>query len=114
VQFANVCTSAVVVPGVRYTLSAWLRTQTLTTDQGVRIELSWIENSARATLHTPDLHGTEPWTQVRVPFTPGSGVRQVYVCVVRYPSDKFENHIQGVAWVDDVALVPVSAAASNP
>src|ERR1700719_2510632 len=40
-NFDGVCANAEVRPETRYRLSAWVRTQSLTTDQGVRLRLSW-------------------------------------------------------------------------
>jgi hypothetical protein len=114
VNSSIVCTIAAVQPGTPYQLSAWLRPQALTTDQGVRVQLSWSQNSKTQTLATPDAQGTQPWTRVETQWTPPSDVQAAQICVVRYASDKFESRIQGTAWIDDVALVPQSAEKPNP
>ena len=41
-----------------------------------------------------------------LPWIAPSDVRHVRVCITRHPSEKFDNQIQGTAWIDDVALVP--------
>jgi len=63
---------------------------------------------------TPELHGSEPWTQVGIPWSSGTDVQEVQVCLVRSLSDQLENRIKGTIWVDDVALVPEAAEHSKP
>jgi tetratricopeptide (TPR) repeat protein len=114
VNFSDVCHLAIVLPAASYRLSAWVRTQALTSDQGVRLRLEWTENSRASSLDTPEFHGTQPWTRVELPWTAPAGVRQVRVCVARNPSDVYASRIKGAAWVDDVALVPVPGVAATP
>ena len=57
-------------------------------------------------LITPDLKGTEPWTQVTLPWRAEKDVHLLQVCVTRAPSRKFDNKIAGTVWLDDVSLVP--------
>jgi tetratricopeptide (TPR) repeat protein len=108
VDFSDVCHLAAVQPRITYRLSAWVRTQELSTDQGIRLRLDWLENSHGAFASTPEVHGTQPWTKLEIPWSPGPDVRQVRVCVCRNPSDTYGSRIHGTAWVDDVALVPAS------
>jgi hypothetical protein len=114
VNFADVCHLAEVQPGTPYRFSAWVRTQELTTNQGVRFRLFWRENSQPASLDTPDLHGTQPWTKIEMPWIAGKDVHDVRVCISRNPSDDLNTRIQGTAWVDDVALVPESPERPKP
>jgi len=114
-NFDGVCTNAEVRPETTYRLSAWVRTQTLTTDQGVRLRLSWhAESRPGSFLDTNDVEGTRPWTLVEMPWTSGKDVRYARVCVLRNASAKFDSQIQGTAWIDDVALVPQASANSRP
>ena len=114
VSFEGICSYPIVRPATRYLFSAWVRTQRLTTDQGVRFRLTWSGNSPSNALETPDVHGSEPWTQVQALWTSPADVHQVRVCVVRDTSARVDSQIQGTAWVDDVSLVPQSPAPSNP
>jgi len=107
VDFSGICHLAFVEPGGSYRFSAWVHTQALTTDQGVRFRLEWTENAHNASVETSDLHGTQPWTEVSIPWTAtGDESRQVRVCISRKPSDDFGSRIHGTAWIDDVALTP--------
>lgn len=113
-NFDGVCTNAEVRPETTYHLSAWVRTQTLTTDQGVRLRLDWYAGSYNGGLETSDVQGTQPWTLLDAPWTSGKDVHRARVCVVRRPSAKFDNQIQGTAWIDDVALIPDVSPSSQP
>lgn len=106
IAFGSVCNNVIVQPATPYLFSAWLRTRRLTTDQGIRFRLSWVEDSRSAFVETPDVRGTEPWTQIQMPWTSPAEGRQLHVCVVRDTSGKVDTQIQGTAWVDDVSLVP--------
>lgn len=113
VDFSGICHIAFVEPGASYRFSAWVHTQALTTDQGVRFRLEWTENAHNASVETPDMHGTQPWTEVSIPWTAtGDTSRQVRVCISRKPSDDFGSRIHGSAWIDDVALTPAPGAQS--
>ena len=114
VNFSDVCHLAQVQPGSSYRFSAWVRTQGLTTDQGIRFHLEWLENSHTGSVETTDVHGTQPWTQIELPWTAVGSVHQVRVCSARKPSDDFGSRIHGTAWIDDVALVPESQESPKP
>ena len=114
VDLSDVCHLAQVQPGTSYRFSAWVRTQGLATDQGIRFRLEWPDNTRNAFAETTDVHGTQPWTQLTLPWTAVAGVRQLRVCVNRHPSDDLVSRIHGTAWIDDVALVPESSASLKP
>ena len=114
VNFTDVCHLAEVQPDTSYRLSAWVRTQSLTTNEGVRLRLIWRENSQGRSADTLDLHGTQPWTEIELPWTAAKDVHQVRVCISRNPAIDFNARIQGTAWVDDVALLPQPAEKPRP
>jgi len=114
VNFNGVCHYVLVQPSTPYRFSAWLRTRDLTTDQGIRFQLRPLGAQDSAVLVTPAVHGSQPWTQMDVPWVSGIDVQELQVCVVRFPSDQTDNRIQGTAWIDDVALIPVSPEHAKP
>jgi tetratricopeptide (TPR) repeat protein len=114
VDFRNVCQSVPVQPGVPYRLAAWIRTQGLATDEGPRLQISWRDSSATvASIETPDVNGTQPWTEVSASWTPGKGTQLAQICVIRHPSG-METRIRGSAWIDDVTLLPQPAESPRP
>jgi tetratricopeptide (TPR) repeat protein len=110
INFADVCHSVPVVPLLSYQLSAWVQTRDLTSDQGVRLRVQ-STSGASPPMVTPEIHGTQPWTELQVPWTADAGAHEAQVCILRFPSDQPDSRIRGTAWVDDVALVPRPAAA---
>jgi hypothetical protein len=63
---------------------------------------------------TDDLRGTQPWTRIEIPWSSGKNIQEIQVCVARLPSQEADDKIQGMAWVDDVALVPAGAEHAKP
>src|SRR6266851_5185426 len=114
VSTMNICHYVPVPPSTSYRFSAWLKTRAVTTDQGVRFQLSSLGTQDNSVAVTPELHGSEPWTRIEIPWFSGKDVQEVQVCLVRFLSDQIENKIKGTTWVDDVALVPESAEHPKP
>ena len=107
VELGGPCIHAEVQPGVSYRLHAWVRAENLTTNQGLRFRLDWREGSGRnGSLESPDVEGSQPWTEIALPWTAPGDVREVRVCMIRRASEKLDSQIQGTAWIDDVALIP--------
>lgn len=108
------CAEVAVQPSMTYHFSAWIKTESITTEQGIRFQLRPIGTLDNASAATSDLRGTQPWTNIETSWSSGKGVQELQVCVARLPSQEFDDKIQGIAWVDDVALVPVSAEPRKP
>lgn len=113
VNFNDVCQYIPVQPSTTYRFSAWVQTRALSTDQGVRFGLRSMGDSSSPFAWTDAVAGTQPWTKVEIPWTPGSDVRELQLCVSRLSSAKFENKIRGSAWIDDVALIPEPAGTTG-
>jgi tetratricopeptide (TPR) repeat protein len=111
--FDGICANAAVQPETTYRFSAWVRTQALTSDEGIRFRIYWYSDShASGSVDSQDSRGTQTWTRVEMPWTSGKDVHRARVCVLRNPSSGFDPRIQGSAWIDDISLVPVGNA--NP
>jgi tetratricopeptide (TPR) repeat protein len=93
-----------------YQFSAYLRTETITTDSGLRFLIYDPFHPAKIQIVTPDLIGTNPWTPVHSEVTTAADTDLLVIVLRRIPSWKFDNKLRGTAWVDDVALVPVDKA----
>src|SRR6267143_1971879 len=114
ISFAGVCHYVPVQPSTAYRFSAWVKTRTLTTDQGIRFQLHSLGTQDSSTAVTLDVHGSTPWTRIESPWSSGNDVQELQVCLVRFSSEEAENKIQGTAWVDNVALVPEPAEHPKP
>ncbi len=108
------CTFGIVEPGTRYLFSGWIKTQELTTNQGLSFRLRGLGSDAAPPLDSREIHGTTPWTFVDLPWTAGPKMRRVQVCVHRDPSDNPDVRISGNAWIDDVTLLPQSPEHRQP
>jgi tetratricopeptide (TPR) repeat protein len=114
VTSTDICHYVPVQPLTSYRFSAWVKTRAITTDQGMRFQLRSLGTQDVSVAVTPELHGSEPWTHIEIPWSPGNDVQEVQVCLVRLLSEQLENKIKGTTWVDDVALVPDSAGHRKP
>jgi len=110
----SVCTLAIVQPKTNYYFSGWLKTNNITTENGVGFHVSTPDDVAAAVLKTHEFHGTLPWTLVEGNWTTSANTHRANVCVVREPSDNPEVRISGTAWVDDVNLVAKPAERHKP
>jgi tetratricopeptide (TPR) repeat protein len=110
----NICHYIPVLPATSYILSTWMKTRAVTTDQGIRIQLLSLGGRDNSMAVTPELHGSEPWTRLEIPWSSARDAQEVQVCLVRFLSDQLENRIKGIVWVDDVALVPEAVEHSKP
>lgn len=88
------------LPGGRYLLEAFIKTEGLTTDQGVSVRV----RSGGLDVATQSLTGTSGWTRVYKEFDAPSEPGLAQVSVSRKPSLKFDNQIAGTAWVDGVRI----------
>lgn len=90
-----------VLPAGRWRLRAWLRSEDVTTDQGLRLRVFDTKN--RLDVKTEQSTGSMPWKEFIVDFAvPESSL--VEVQVARSPSWKFDNQIAGTVWIDAVGL----------
>lgn len=108
------CHEVPVQPSATYNFSAWVRTVSLTTEQGIRFQLRSRGTPDESAAVTADVHGSRSWTRIELPWSSGKNVQELQVCVVRLPSQEADGKIQGMAWVDDVALVPAAAEPGKP
>lgn len=110
VVYGHVFQRMVVRPGP-YKFEAWLRTEGITTDQGVAFRISDREAPARLDLRTERFTGTREWQRVERRVLVPTDTRLLEIQVVRAASLKFDDSIRGVVWIDSIRLIPLSEAA---
>lgn len=96
-----------VVGAGRWRLSALIKTQSVSTDQGVSLHVFDVEDRARLDVRTDAVQGTHDWFTVEKEFEISQGTSLVQMEIARIPSEQFDNKIEGRAWVDAVELSPV-------
>jgi tetratricopeptide (TPR) repeat protein len=97
-------------PSTRYAFEAFVRTESLSTDQGVRFVVYDAWDGARVHAETETLTGSQPWAHLRAELTTSPATGLLRIELRREPSRKFDSKLRGTVWVDDVALRPSSEA----
>ena len=113
-NFEDGCHGIIPEPSRRYLLSGWIRTQLLTSSEGVRLQIFAVTPTANESVSTEEVHGTQEWKRVQLEWTAPAGASFGTVCVKRIMSDQPGADIQGAAWIDDVSLIPVGEASDKP
>ncbi len=106
IDFSQVWQKIVVRPG-RYRVRAYIRTSGLTTDQGIGLRVVDAESKNPFYFSTDHVEGSSDWTKIQKSFVVPSGTYLISLHIVRSPSQKFDNKVEGTAWVDDVTLTAV-------
>jgi carbohydrate binding protein with CBM4/9 domain len=108
IAFNQISETAFVTPG-RYRFEAYIRTEAITTDQGIGFHLIGDSNGpGRVDVNTERLVGTNDWKKVEQTITVPHDMELLHIQVVRQPSLKFDNQINGTAWIDSVRLVKLN------
>lgn len=103
-DYHQVFQQTVVTPG-KWRLSAFLKLEGITTDQGISLRVLDPTQPQRLDVRTNPLTGTHDWTKVESVFEVAHTML-LRVDITRQPSRKFDNKIEGKAWVDSVELSP--------
>jgi hypothetical protein len=104
VSFNHVRQTAVVRPGI-YRFEGRLRTENITTDQGIALRVHDADYADRLNATTAGVAGTTGWVTVAQDVKITAPTRLVTIEIVRDPSEKFDSAISGTAWVDDIKMV---------
>ena len=113
-NFEDLCHNIAPQAGQRYLLTAWVKTQSLTSSEGVRLQISVFAAAQGQSVTTEEVHGTQDWKQIQLSWTAPPHADSGTVCMKRQMSDQADSNIQGAAWLDDVTLAPVDPAALKP
>lgn len=105
-DFSHVSQNTVLRPG-RYRFQAWVRSENLTTDQGVYFRIADAEDPRRLSVETEQTHGTTGWHLITSTFVVSPATSLVVVRIHRRPAWKFDNQIKGGVWIDQVSLTPL-------
>ena len=103
-SYDHVAQVVVVRPG-RHRLTARVRTQDITTDQGVKLRVVDTKRRAALDVSTKAVRGTTDWATLETEFTVPRETRLLRISVSRRKSRKLDNKIAGTVWLDDVSLV---------
>jgi hypothetical protein len=96
-------------PSRRYHFHAEVKTEGITTENGISFLISDPNNGA-AMVTTENLTGTRTWTPVDMDYTTAPATHFLSIQLRRSPSRLFENKLSGTAWIGDVSLVASNGA----
>ena len=100
-------------PNRLYHFHARMRTETITTESGVRFALTDPNRAQAGDTLTENLTGSHPWTNVEADVRTGSVTHFLLIQMRRVPSRLFENKLSGSAWIADVSVIPQSSEAEQ-
>jgi hypothetical protein len=106
IEFHQAVQDIVIEPG-HWQLRAFLKTNQITTDQGVALHLFDTEEPSRLNLRLDSFTGNHDWTPIERSFEVGPDTKMIRLELMRQASTKFDNKITGSAWLDSVELSPV-------
>jgi hypothetical protein len=92
-----------VVPGMKYTLRGYIKTQSLTTTNGIFLEVTG-HLCKGLDRRSGTVTGTNFWQEVAVDFDVPQDCPAAVVKIRRERSNKFDNKIAGTAWIDGLSL----------
>jgi hypothetical protein len=91
-------------PRRKYTCSAFTRSQAITTDAGVGVQIADGYDPNKILGSTEPLIGTTPWSEQSFSFQTPPETHLLIVRIVRSPSQKLDNQIAGAFWLSRVSL----------
>ena len=99
-----------VIPNQTYQLSAYVRSQAITSDSGPRLRVLDPQCNACLDIAMQGTSGTTEWHQVATEFTAGPTTDMIRLSIWRPRGRSYPMEIGGQIWFDDVSLRPVSAS----
>jgi tetratricopeptide (TPR) repeat protein len=95
-----------VEPSVTYDFHAYMRTEGITTESGIRFSITDPNHDGAVDQRTENMTGSHGWTSVNLVVTSAPSTHFLVIRVVRDRSRLFENRLSGLAWIADVSLIP--------
>jgi len=93
----------VLKPG-RYRFQAQVRTDRITSDEGIRFRIQAADGSRFLPVETPALAGTNQWKSLAADFDVAPGVRALEVQLARRRSIRIDYQLTGTVWIDALTL----------
>lgn len=103
-----------VEPNQRYHFHASIRTDSISTESGMRFAMSDPNHAGAVNVVSNNLTGSHPWMPIDADVTTGPETHFLLVQLVRYPSRLFDNQLSGTAWIADVSLIPPGIPSDVP
>jgi hypothetical protein len=104
VQFSGVFHNLWVEPSSGYRLSFYYRSQGLSENNGLLVVVTDLEDQSRLTVDCGPLTDQESWTRREMVFETPPETRVIRVSLVRRPTEKVFDYVEGTVWFDGFAL----------
>ncbi len=102
-----------VEPGVTYDFHAYMRTEDITTESGIRFSITDPNHDGAVDLRTENMTESHGWTSVDLVVTSAPSTHFLLIRMVRDRSRLFDNKLSGLVWIADVSLVPAETIADE-
>ncbi len=96
-----------VAPNCAYTLTAYVRSQDITSDSGPRLQIVDPIHSGGPNVISESTTGTTPWHPISLNFCTSPVTRLVQLSIMRVRGRTFPTDITGSFWLDTVVLKAV-------
>lgn len=103
-----------VQPGTSYHFHAYMRTEDITTESGLRFSIIDPNHPNAVAVMTDNFTGTHAWTAVDADVATGAETHFLLVRLFRAPSRLFDNQLSGTVWVAGISLVQAGTEAERP
>lgn len=104
IDFSHIAQKTVLRPGA-YRFQASVRTEEVTTDQGICFVITGTQQPHPILLEVEAPRGTSASHTVSGAFVAPAATGPVDIRVVRRPSWRFDNKVKGTVWIDRVSLL---------
>ena len=102
-----------VEPNRKYRFHAYMETQEITTESGMRFSIYDPNHNGAVYSMTDNFTGSHKWTATDLDITTSPETHFLVVRLYRGGSRLFENKLAGTVWIANVALVPADIASGN-
>jgi tetratricopeptide (TPR) repeat protein len=102
-----------VEPNRLYRFHAYMRTESITTEMGMRFSITDPNHLNAVQVMTENLTGSHPWTATDLDVVTGPETHFLLVQLQRYPSRMFDNKLSGTLWIADVSLIAAEPPAAR-
>ncbi len=103
-----------VQPQTTYHFHAYMRTEDITTESGLRFSILDPNHPNAVAVLTDNFTGTHAWMPLDADVATSPETHFLLVRLYRAPSRLFDNQLSGTVWIAGVSLVQASAEAERP
>ncbi len=100
-------------PSQSYVLTAYVRSQDITSDSGPRLKVQDTVHPGGPNVVSETTVGTTPWHQISLKFCTGPDTKLVQLSVMRVRGRTFPTEITGSFWLDTVVLKALGPASEG-